>query len=153
MLPPLKVEEGRWIAQQIPGARFVELAGDDCLVWMGDSEELLDEVEEFLTGVRRGPRSDRVLSTVLFTDIVDSTAKAAELGDLRWRDLLSQHHAVIRRQLVRFWGTELDTSGDGFFATFDGPTRAIRCACAISEAVKQLGSRCAPACTQVSARG
>lgn len=135
----VNVEEGRWIARRIPGARYVELPGDDHLVWIGDTDALLDEVEAFLTGVRRGPEPDRVLATVLFTDIVGSTKLAAELGDRRWRDLLEAHHAAVRRELERFRGREVDTAGDGFLATFDGPARAVRCACAIRDVVTPLG--------------
>jgi len=133
------VEEARWIAGQIPGARFVELPGADHLAWVGDVDGLLDEVEEFLTGVRRAPDPDRWLATVLITDIVGSTARAAALGDRGWRDLLERHHEVVRRELDRFRGAEVDTAGDGFFATFDGPARAVRCACAVVEAVAELG--------------
>jgi class 3 adenylate cyclase len=135
----VSAEEDRWIAGQIPGAKYVELSGDDHIPWLGDSDALLDEVEEFLTGVRRKPDPDRLLATVLFTDIVGSTAKAAALGDRRWRELLEQHHALVRRELDRFDGREVDTAGDGFLATFDGPARAVRCACAITEAVAELG--------------
>jgi pimeloyl-ACP methyl ester carboxylesterase len=133
------VEEGRWIAGQIPGARFVELPGDSHTLWAGNPDEIVDEIEEFLTGARRGPEPDRVLATVLFTDIVGSTAKATELGDRRWRELLQQHHGLTRRQLERYQGRELDTAGDGFFATFDGPARAIRAAQAIAAGVRPLG--------------
>src|SRR5439155_5213016 len=135
----VNVEEGRWIARQIPDAKYVELPGDDHLAWMGDTDGMLDEVEEFLTGVRRGPEPDRMLATVLFTDIVGSTERAAELGDRRWRELLEAHHGVVRRELERFRGREVDTAGDGFLATFDGPARAIRCATAIRDGVKTLG--------------
>jgi len=135
------VEEGRWIAARIPGARFVELPGADHLPWVGDTDPVLDEVEEFLTGIRRGPEPDRVLATVLFTDIVDATATAAAVGDRAWRDLLQAHHATVRRELVRFRGRELDTAGDGFLAAFDGPARAVRCAGAIRDAVRPLGVR------------
>ena len=135
----VNVEEGRWIAGQIPGATYVELPGDDHLVWVGDVDELLDEVEEFLTGARRGPEPDRVLATVLFTDVVGSTERAARLGDRRWSELIERHHAVVRRELARFQGQEVDTAGDGFLATFDGPARAIRCARAIGDAVRELG--------------
>jgi len=134
-----KVEEGHWIAKQIPGARFVELPGVDHLPWVGDQGSILDEVEEFLTGVRHGPEPERVLATVLFTDIVDSTARAAALGDRRWRDLLEGHHARVRRQLERFRGQEIDTAGDGFFASFDGPARGVQCALAVVDAVADLG--------------
>ena len=131
-------DEGRYIAERIPGARFVELAGVDHVPWV-DPDQIVDEVEEFLTGVRRGPEPDRVLATVVFTDIVGSSTRAAELGDRAWRELLEAHHAEVRRQLVRFGGTEVDTAGDGFFAAFDGPARAIRCASAIRDAVRPLG--------------
>ena len=134
-----KVEEGRWIASRIPGARFVQLAGEDHLPWVGDQDAVLDEVEEFLTGVRRGPDPERVLATVLFVDIVGSTARAAEAGDRRWRELLEGFHAAVRAQLPRFRGCEIDTAGDGFLATFDGPARGIRCAAAIVESVRELG--------------
>jgi class 3 adenylate cyclase len=135
----VKVEEARWIATQIPGAKLVELTGDEHLIWAGNVDEVADEVEEFLTGARPVHRADRVLATVMFTDIVESTERAAALGDRRWRDLLDQHHAAVRRELERFQGREVDTAGDGFFATFDGPARAIRCACAIRDSVRGLG--------------
>jgi pimeloyl-ACP methyl ester carboxylesterase len=133
------IEEGRWIAGQIPGARFVELPGADHLPWIGDTDVFLDEVEEFLTGVRGGSEPDRVLATILFTDIVGSSATAAAVGDRAWRDLLEAHHATVRRELARFRGRELDTAGDGFLAAFDGPARAVRCAGAIRDAVATLG--------------
>ena len=135
----VNVEEERWIAGQIPDAKYVELAGDDHLPWVGDSDLLLDEVEEFLTGIRRGPDPDRVLATVLFTDIVGSTERAAALGDRRWRDLLAAHHVAVRHQLERWQGQEIDTAGDGFMASFDGPARAIGCACAIRDEARTLG--------------
>ena len=128
----------RFMAQQIPGAKFVELPGRD-LAWGEDADAIVDEIEEFLTGVRHGPEPDRVLATVLFTDIVGSTEKAATLGDRRWRDLLEGHHTLVRRELARFRGREIDTSGDGFLATFDGPARAVRCARAVSDGVRALG--------------
>jgi len=133
------VEEGRWIASRIPGARFLELPGPDHLPWVGDQDRLLDEVEEFLTGQRGAPEPDRVLATVLFTDIVGSTERAVALGDRRWKDLLEQHHAAVRHQLQAFHGREVDTAGDGFLATFDGPGRGIRAAAAIVEALRALG--------------
>jgi pimeloyl-ACP methyl ester carboxylesterase len=133
------VEEGRFIAERIPGARFVELAGADHLVWTEDPDAVLDEVQEFLTGARGGGDVDRVLTTVLFTDIVDSTRRAAELGDRAWSELLERHHALVRRELGRFRGAEVGTTGDGFLATFDGPARAVHCAAAIRAAVAELG--------------
>jgi pimeloyl-ACP methyl ester carboxylesterase len=133
-----QLEEGRYIANHIPGARFVELAGEDHIPWI-DADQVVDEVEEFLTGVRRGPEHDRVLATVLLTDIVGSSERAAELGDRRWRELLEAHHAVVRSELARWRGQEVDTAGDGFFAIFDGPARAIRCACAVRDGLHALG--------------
>jgi pimeloyl-ACP methyl ester carboxylesterase len=135
----VKVEESRFIADRIPGAKLVELPGDAHTLWAGDTDAIVDEIEEFLTGARRGPEPDRVLATVLFTDIVGSTEQATRIGDRRWRELLERHHAVVRQQLGRFDGQEIDTAGDGFFATFDGPARAIRCACAIESGVRNLG--------------
>jgi pimeloyl-ACP methyl ester carboxylesterase len=135
----VNVEEGRLIAKQIPGARFVELPGDTHTLWAGNPDEVVDEIEEFLTGARRGPEPDRVLATVLFTDIVGSSEQATKLGDRRWRDLLERHHALVRTQLERYGGRELDTAGDGFLATFDGPARAIRCASAVVRGVAGLG--------------
>ncbi|HVH52247.1 MAG TPA: adenylate/guanylate cyclase domain-containing protein [Gaiellaceae bacterium] len=133
-----RVEEGRYIADHVPGARFEELPGDDHVPWM-NGDQVVDEIEEFLTGVRPAPEPDRVLMTLLFTDIVGSTDKAALLGDSRWRKLVDEHHAVVRRELVRFRGREVDTAGDGFFATFDGPARAVRAAEAIRDGVRKLG--------------
>ncbi|HEX6330607.1 MAG TPA: adenylate/guanylate cyclase domain-containing protein [Actinomycetota bacterium] len=135
----VRVEEGRYIAARIPGSRLVELPGVDHLMWTGESGAILDEIETFLTGARRGPEPDRVLATVLFTDIVGSTERAAALGDRAWRDLLERHHGAVRAQLQRWRGREVDTAGDGFLATFDGPARAVRCAGAIVEAVRELG--------------
>jgi class 3 adenylate cyclase len=132
-----RLEEGRYIADHIRGARFIELEGEDHSPAV-DADQIADEVEEFLTGVRRGPEPDRVLATVLFTDIVGSTERASALGDQRWRELLERHHAVVRRELVRFQGREVDTAGDGFLATFDGPARAIRCARTIGQALGDL---------------
>jgi class 3 adenylate cyclase len=132
-------ESRRLAAAQIPNARFVLLPGADALPYLGDADAALDEVEEFLTGARGTAGSDRSLATVLFTDIVGSTDRAGRLGDRRWRYLLQDHHAHVRRLLERFRGVEVDTAGDGFFATFDGPARAIRCACAIRDALAGLG--------------
>jgi len=133
------VDEGRYIAERIRGSTFVELPGADHLMWTGDADALLDEVEGFLTGVRRGPDPDRVLATVLFTDVVGSTETATRLGDRAWRSLLERHHQVVRRALARWRGREIDTAGDGFLATFDGPARAIRCAVAATEGIRDLG--------------
>jgi class 3 adenylate cyclase len=133
------VEEGRWIAGQIPGARFVELAGDDHIPWVGDQDTLLDTVEHFLTGSIPARAVDRVLATVLFVDIVGSTQRAAALGDARWTELLDSFFAAVRRELERHRGRLVDTAGDGLLATFDGPARAVRCAFAIQAAVRPLG--------------
>jgi class 3 adenylate cyclase len=130
---------GRYLADRIPGAKFVELVGADHLFFTGDADTLLDEIEEFLTGVRPLPAAERVLATVLFTDIVDSTKRAVELGDERWKELLGRHDAHVRRQLERFHGREVNTTGDGFLAWFDGPARAIRCATAIRDVLRGLG--------------
>ena len=127
-----------YLADHIGGARLVEFPGQDNLIFV-DGDADIDEIEEFLTGTRHAPKSDRVLATVLFTDIVGSTERAAELGDRKWRDLLDAHDRTVRRQLERFGGKEVNTVGDGFLATFDGPGRAIECACAIREAVRSLG--------------
>ena len=133
------IEEGRYIAARIPGAKFLELPGPDHLPWVGDQAEVVDEIEEFLTGIRPAPEPDRVLSTVLFTDIVGSTERASSLGDSAWRDVLEQHHASVRRELERFRGQEITTTGDGFLATFDGPARAVRCAVAIRDRLHESG--------------
>jgi len=133
-----RVEEGRYLAEHIPGARFVELAGDDHFVAI-EANQILDEVEEFLTGTRPVREPDRVLATVLFTDIVGSSQRAAELGDRAWRGLLAAHNSVVRHELERFQGREVDTAGDGFLATFDGPARAVRCAHAIQAEMAELG--------------
>jgi len=133
------VEQGRYLAKNIQGAKLVELPGEDHTPYAGDTDALLDEIEEFLTGVRHGPEPDRILATILFTDIVGSTKRAAELGDRAWRELLEEHHLVVRRQLARFRGQEIDTAGDGFLASFDGPGRAIHCALNICREVRSLG--------------
>jgi class 3 adenylate cyclase len=132
------VENARYLARTIPHARYVELPGDDHVPWFAP-DGVLAEIRELLTGRREEATPDRMLVTVLFTDLVGSTERAAELGDERWRDLLARHHAAVRRELERFDGVEVDTAGDGFFARFDGPARAIRCACAIVDALRPLG--------------
>jgi class 3 adenylate cyclase len=133
-----RVEHGRDLAERIPAATYVELPGRDNLPYVGDQDAVLDEVQEFLTGVRHAAEPERVLATVLFTDIVGSTARAAELGDSAWRDLVERHNAAVRRELERSRGREVDTAGDGFLATFDGPARAVRAAHAIAERVREL---------------
>ena len=130
---------GEQLADQIPGARYVELPGIDHLPWAGDTEAVLGEIEEFLTGARTAPEPDRVLATVMFTDIVRSTERAAELGDARWRELLAAHHGSVRSELERFRGREVKALGDGYLATFDGPARAIRCGWAVTQAARALG--------------
>jgi pimeloyl-ACP methyl ester carboxylesterase len=135
----LDVRGARYLAERIPGAKLVEFPGDDHLPWVGDQDAVLDEVEEFLTGVRRGPEPDRVLATIMFVDVVGSTERAAAIGDRRWRDLLEGYRAVARRELSRYRGRELDTAGDGIFAMFDGPARAVRSATSIRDAVRPLG--------------
>ena len=131
-----KVEEGRWIANQIPGARFVELPGEDHLPWVGDQDRVLDEIERFLTGRLAPVEPERVLATILVTDIAGSTERAAELGDRAWSELLDRHHSIVREQLRLYRGQEIDTAGDGFLVTFDGTGRAIRAAAAIREALR-----------------
>jgi class 3 adenylate cyclase len=133
------VEAGRDLAAKIQGAKYVELPGEDHLWFHGDTDAILGEVEEFLTGTRAAEIIDRILATVMFTDIVDSTRKAAALGDRRWRDLLARHDTLMRRELERHRGREVKTLGDGFLATFDGPARAIRCACSARDAMRGLG--------------
>jgi class 3 adenylate cyclase len=132
------VEHGRYLANHISTAKYVELAGVDHLFFAEGTDPLLVEIQEFLTGAREVAKPERILATILFTDIVGSTAKAAKLGDAAWRDILDRHHGIIRRELISFRGRELKTVGDGFLARFDGPARAIRCASAITDAVKEL---------------
>jgi len=132
------VENARWLSRNIEGSRYVELPGENHLPFI-DGDDILDEIQEFLTGVREPAAPERMLATVLFTDIVGSTDRARELGDRRWRDLLERHNEIVRRDLERFRGVEIDTAGDGFFATFDGPARAIRCARSIVEDVRGVG--------------
>lgn len=134
----VKIEEGRWIASQIPNSTFIELPGYAHLFWADDPTPLVDEIEEFMTGHREAAEPERILSTVMFTDIVGSTDRAAAIGDREWRSLLERHNQVIRSELARWRGWERGTAGDGFIATFDGPARAVRAARAICQAVKAL---------------
>jgi len=134
-----RVAGARYIAERIQGVKYVELDGADHFPWVGDTETILEEIQEFVTGSRRGPEPDRVLATVMFTDIVGATERAVELGDRRWRELIDRHHAEIRAELAHFRGREIDTAGDGFFAVFDGPARAVRCAQAIVRELRRLG--------------
>jgi class 3 adenylate cyclase len=136
----VSVESGRFLAEHIPGARYIELPGNDHLSFVGENaDDIADAIEEFLTGSLATATADRVLATVLFTDIVGSTEKAAAIGDRRWRNLLDTHHATIRRNLGRFRGHEVKTTGDGILATFDGPARGVRCACTIADEIRPLG--------------
>jgi class 3 adenylate cyclase len=136
----VKVEEGRYVAAHINGARFLEIQGGDHIWFLSpQADEILDAIEEFFTGVRPTLEPDRFLATVLFTDVVNGTARAAELGDRRWGELVERHHALVRGELGRHRGSEVDTAGDGFFATFDAPGRAVRCAMAIRDRVRDLG--------------
>jgi class 3 adenylate cyclase len=138
------VQAGAYTAQHIRSARFIELAGFGHVALGAGGSRIEDEIEQFLTDVWHtggweDAEPDRTLATVLFTDIVESTATAIKLGDRRWRELLERHHMLVRRELLRFRGREIDTAGDGFFVTFDGPARAIRCACAIVDGTRELG--------------
>lgn len=134
-----RVGGARYIAEGIVGAKYIEFPGSDHFPWTGDTTAILDEVQEFLTGERLNPEPDRMLATVMFTDIVGATERAVKMGDRQWRDLLEHHHDLVRSELRRFRGREVDTAGDGFFATFDGPARAIESACAIQKAVAKIG--------------
>jgi class 3 adenylate cyclase len=133
------IANGQYLAEHIAGARFVELPGADALYWVGDTEPMLEEIEEFVTGVRGGFGAERVLTTIMFTDIVGSTQRAAALGDGRWRDLLDNHDTIVRHEIDRFGGREINTAGDGFVATFTSPSAAIACADAVVDAVRVLG--------------
>jgi pimeloyl-ACP methyl ester carboxylesterase len=135
----IDVGAGRYMAEQIPGAKYVELQGIDHLAWVGDADAIVDEIEEFLTGTRHTAEPTRVLATVLFTDMVESTSRAVQLGDARWRALISDHDRLVRAELTRFRGREIDRRGDGFMAIFDGPARGIRCALSICERAHELG--------------
>ncbi|MDQ4095986.1 MAG: adenylate/guanylate cyclase domain-containing protein [Actinomycetota bacterium] len=133
------VENGRYLAKNIPNAKYVELPGEDHLPFLGDRESIADEIEEFITGSRRARGLERVLATILFTDIVGSTEKAVAMGDERWRRVLDEYDEIVRLHLDRFQGKLVKNLGDGHFATFDGPARALRCACSIRTSVKKLG--------------
>jgi pimeloyl-ACP methyl ester carboxylesterase len=135
----INVGGSRFMAERIPEARFVELPGIDHLVWVGDADAVVDEMEEFLTGTRHSAEPTRVLATVLFTDMVESTSRAVQLGDARWRTLISDHDQLVRSELTRFRGREIDRRGDGFLAIFDGPARGIRCALSIVDRAHELG--------------
>jgi class 3 adenylate cyclase len=137
--PFLSIGQGRYLAEHIAGAKFVELLGEDHLPFAGDTETLLGEMEEFLTGTRGTPDTERGLATILFTDIIESTRRAAHTGDRRWRELLDSHDRMTNRQVHRFGGRQVKTTGDGVFATFDGPARAIQCGLAVCEGALQLG--------------
>ena len=137
--PVVPYTQARWLAEQIPGARLVDLKGRDHVPWFDVADQVITEVREFLTGFREAPEPETALATVLFTDIVGSTDRARELGDAKWTELLEQHHATVRRVLRQYRGREIDTAGDGFFAAFDGPARGIRCAQAILDALAGIG--------------
>jgi class 3 adenylate cyclase len=137
--PLVSVEHGRYLAEHIPGARLSEFPGDFHFSALGKDESVLDEIEEFVTGSRHEHEVDRVLKTIMFTDIVGSTEQVVSMGDRRWHELLDAHHSTVRRELARFRGEEVHTIGDGFLATFDGPARAIRCARAITDEVGAIG--------------
>jgi class 3 adenylate cyclase len=136
----INLEHGRYLAKHIAGAKFVELNGDDHLWWVGDTDALVNEVQVFLTGERPPPEEiDRVLATVLFTDIVDSTKRATEMGDSRWKDMLDSHNTIMLKEIERFRGRAIRSTGDGYLAVFDGPGRAIRCGSAVGRELSQLG--------------
>jgi class 3 adenylate cyclase len=137
--PIVTVDQGRYVADNIEGASFVAVPGADYGLAVGDIDVVIDEVEEFLTGTRPAHSTDRVLATVLFTDIVDSTPRAVELGDARWRELLESHDELARTEVVRFGGVITDFTGDGLLASFDGPARAVRCAFALRDRLRTLG--------------
>ena len=135
----IRIEEGRYVAEHIPGAKLVELNGIDHFWWVGDTESIVNEIQLFLTGEQQVLEPDRVLATLLFTDIVESTKRAAEIGDRRWHDLLDIHDTSMRKEIARFRGRAVKTTGDGFLATFDGPARAIHCAFALRDEAQKLG--------------
>jgi class 3 adenylate cyclase len=133
------IGHAHYLAEHIAGSHFVELPGEEALYWVGDTAPMLDEIEEFITGVRGGSDAERLLTTIVFTDIVGSTERAAQLGDDRWRDLLDNHDTIVRHQLQRFGGREVNTAGDGFVATFSSPSAALGCSDEIVDAVRVLG--------------
>ena len=137
--PVSSLEASRYLAEHIPGAKYVELPGSDHMYFVGDADAFVDEIQEFLTGERTAPEPDRILATVLLTDIADSTRRAAELGDRRWRELLGHHNALARKAIARYRGRAIKSTGDGFLATFDGPARAVQCAFAIRAESRQIG--------------
>lgn len=134
-----RLASGRALAGMIPHARYVELPGQDHLPFVGDQDSIMDEIEEFITGTKRERPPERVLATVLFTDIVDSTARASTAGDREWRRVLERHDELVRRELGRYRGREIKHTGDGFLAAFDGPARAVECAAAITQSVRRIG--------------
>jgi class 3 adenylate cyclase len=138
-VPMVPVEHGRYLGDNIPNAKYVELKGEDYFLFQGDMNGVIDEIEEFLTGMRRGPEIDRLLSTVMFTDIVGSTDRASELGDRRWRELLDTHDNIVRKQLDDFRGRLIKSTGDGLLATFDGPARAVRCSMGVRDSLQSVG--------------
>jgi len=135
----VNIRSGRWLAEHIPGARLVEMPGIDHSIWVGEADRVLDEVEEFVTGKREQVEPDRVLKTIMFTDIVGSTERAAAMGDGAWRDLLASHDAFMRKQIDRFRGITVKQLGDGVLACFDGPARAIRCGASAARAAADAG--------------
>jgi class 3 adenylate cyclase len=137
----VNVRNGRWLAEHLPNAKLVELPGTDHILWYQHPELAFAEIHEFLTGTRFEPEAERMLSTVLFTDIVDSTATAAELGDRDWHELLDRHGDTVKKALERFGGRQVKSTGDGFLATFDGPARAVRCARQIIDSSQAQGVR------------
>jgi class 3 adenylate cyclase len=137
--PSIRVGHGRYLGAHIPGATYVELPGDDHCFCVGDQDAILDEIEEFITGVPPLREPDRALATVLFTDVVGSTARIAEIGDRKWSDLLSRHNEIVGRSIAQFRGRHVNSAGEGVFSTFDGPARAIRCAQAIRDALRSIG--------------
>jgi pimeloyl-ACP methyl ester carboxylesterase/class 3 adenylate cyclase len=138
-VPMVPVEHGRFLGENIPNAKYVELKGEDYFLFQGDMNAVIDEIEEFLTGMRRGPEIDRLLATVMFTDIVGSTDRAAELGDRRWSELLDTHDSIVRKQLDSFRGRLIKSTGDGLLATFDGPARAVRCSMGVRDSLQSVG--------------